>query len=308
VSPERPTLSGVRHLPALLSAGLLTTVVSETMFWGSFERAYHLPDVLLMGVPYVVAVVVAVFALERLAPPGADGLLLAGALVGWLVEGVVVATTYEALPVSIAVTALSWHALLSVLATWWLLPRLLRRPMPSRLAGVAAIGAVWGLWGAFMARDGHVTPTPSDVVAYVVLTTLWLAAATWAWDRRPAGPLVPAAAGWTATGLLAAGFVVRAVTLPVAAVVLPPLVALTVLAMRRLGRRGDGAPLATAPPDRRLRAGELAALAVLPVVAASASLTVGPAVAPVTGPAVYAVTGLAGFGLWLRALVRSTRR
>lgn len=297
----------MRRTLALLSAGLLTTVVSETMFWGTLAHAYSFPDVLLVGLPYTLAVVVAVFTLERLAPSGPDGLLLAGALVGWLVEGVVVLTTYGALSLSAAWTGLSWHALLSVLATWWYLPRLLRRPLPSRLAGLAAVGVLWGLWAAWMARDGQVVTTTAEVAAYFGLTTAWLAATTWAWDRRPAGPLVPAAAGWTAAGLLGALFVVRALSLAVVLAVLPPLLLLTLGATHRLGRRGGG-PVPTAPPARRLRARELAGLGVLPVVALLTEATAGPAVVQVTAYAVYAATSLAAVALWLRALRRAARR
>lgn len=297
----------MRRLLALLSAGLLTTAVSETVFWGSFERAYTFPGVLLTVLPYVVAVVAALYALERLRPPGTDGLLLAGALVGWLVEGVVVATTYEALPVSVAVTALSWHALLSVLGAWWFLPRLLRLPLPTRLAGLATAGAAWGGWSAFMEHDAGVDAPVTDVVTYFVLTAGWLAAATWAWDRRPAGPLVPTAAGRAAVGLLAAAFVLRAVALPVAAAVLPPLLAVTLVAMRTLGRRGADRLLATEPPRTRLTPGALAALAVVPVAALLVHATVGPVLAPATGPLVYVVTALVGTALWVRALHRAAR-
>ncbi len=151
-----------------------------------------------------------------------------------------------------------------------------------------------------MARDAGADPGAGQVAAYMTLTTLWLAAATWAWERRPSGPLVPPRAGWVAAGLLGVLFVVRAVQLPVAAVVLPPLLLVTLAAMRRLGRR-PGA-VATAPPERPLRVRELAVLAVVPLVAFGADAVAPPLVVQVTAYAVYAGTSLLAVLLWLLAL------
>ena len=58
----------------------------------------------------------------------AAGVILVGALYGWLVEGVVAATVYGPLPVSLVWTGVAWHGLLTVGVGWWiLLPRAVRR-------------------------------------------------------------------------------------------------------------------------------------------------------------------------------------
>src|SRR5690606_17482277 len=79
---------------------------------------------------------------------------LAGAVFGWFEEGIFLQTTYGQdgleLPVTIAWTALAWHALFDVLVGWYLVRRVLASDRPLRVAALAsAIGLVYGLWAVF---------------------------------------------------------------------------------------------------------------------------------------------------------------
>lgn len=72
-------------------------------------------------------------------------LLLAGAIYGWMLEGSIVATTYEALPWSLSFTGLAWHMPLEVLIGWYGIQRLLRAAtwkQPADINGIPYYGGI----------------------------------------------------------------------------------------------------------------------------------------------------------------------
>lgn len=52
-------------------------------------------------------------------------IFLAGALYGWLIEGVIVQTMYDDFPLQVSFTGLAWHALISVLIGWYYITNVL---------------------------------------------------------------------------------------------------------------------------------------------------------------------------------------
>ena len=129
---------------ALLSAAVLI-VFSEKMFW--YVTGYSFLD-LLIGYffpAFVLLWVIDAFRVRRLAP-----LFLAGAVFGFLAEGMLVGTIYEGGPLnwfSVSYTPLAWHAPLSVVFGWYALRRWLVAGRPRAMAlGCAAVGLFWGLW------------------------------------------------------------------------------------------------------------------------------------------------------------------
>lgn len=137
-----PTLGRIGF--ALLSAAVLI-VFSEKMFW--YVTGYSFLD-LLIGYffpAFVLLWVIDAFRVRRLAP-----LFLAGAVFGFLAEGMLVGTIYEGGPLnwfSVSYTPLAWHAPLSVVFGWYALRRWLVAGRPRAMAlGCAAVGLFWGLW------------------------------------------------------------------------------------------------------------------------------------------------------------------
>ncbi|HRO91694.1 MAG TPA: hypothetical protein PLC06_14445 [Promineifilum sp.] len=129
---------------ALLSAAVLI-VFSEKMFW--YVTGYSFLD-LLIGYffpAFILLWVIDAFRVRRLAP-----LFLAGAVFGFLAEGMLVGTIYEGGPLnwfSVSYTPLAWHAPLSVVFGWYALRRWLVAGRPRAMAlGCAAVGLFWGLW------------------------------------------------------------------------------------------------------------------------------------------------------------------
>ncbi len=291
-------LSRMRRFLAIASLGLLTFSVSESMFWGKWSTAYPGPEVAITVVAYTIVVVAVLFCLERLRPAGRSGVFLAGALLGWLVEGTIVTTTYEALPLSIGWTGLAWHALLSVLGAWVVLPRILAMSLRRRVTALSAVGVTWGCWAAAMQADTGIPDAPFTFAAYVGLSTVGVGLGLAGWLRWRSDHLVPTWLGWSAIAVLTFAFFVRAIALPLALMVLPVLLGSALWAMKQ----HSAAASAHLDPVAHTGHPRLGWLGLMPVGAWSSWLLVGPEVAPVAAPVIYVITNTAGFALWGRAL------
>lgn len=166
---------------------------------------------------------------------------LSGAIYGWLLEGVLVQTMYDAFPIQISFTGLSWHALFSIVFGWWWLPRRLRAGralLPCLLFGLGL-----GLWsiGWWLEPDVAVAPLES-VFVYNLLFGLLLVPAYVLWSRFDLNQFRPSRieiAG--ALMLLVTYFVLVTVpTQPLSLLALPPLLGLVLWALWKIRQRsGD---------------------------------------------------------------------
>jgi hypothetical protein len=103
--------------------------------------------------------------------PGGDG-VPAGAVFGWLLEGVVVGTAYEILPISISFTGLAWHGLISFSFGLWALPEILSRRCNLLFPAVIGIGLFFGAWAI------NWNANPNEYRASAVEFLIFAAAAT----------------------------------------------------------------------------------------------------------------------------------
>ena len=134
-----------RILLALL-VGCVFVYFSELLFWARPLEGTTFPGVLSAILVYFLAAwlflaVVTTFRVRSLA-----ALFFRLAIFGWLIEGVFVQTLYGELPISVSLTGLSWHALITVLFGGILLQWLLRFASMWRALGIAILA------GAIVAR------------------------------------------------------------------------------------------------------------------------------------------------------------
>jgi hypothetical protein len=295
----------LRAVGAVVALTLVTVTISESIFWAQPEQAYGDPlGLLATFVAYGVVVVAVVGLLERVAPSTWLGVFVGGAVLGWIVEGIVVTTTYEALPLSISFTALAWHALISVAWAWVLLPRWLTWRVRG-LARMIVCGGLWGAWGAWQAADSGEQASVASFAWYAGVAGAVLAACLVGWLRWRSGRLVGYVALVVALGLIGVVAVIRLVQIPWAALVLGPLLTIAVWTMRRLPREASIVISEPAPTTTAVVAG--IGMMVITAIGAYA-LTRGTAVIDGYGPAVYIVTTGAGFVLLGRAVWLAARR
>ncbi|MEL6549277.1 MAG: hypothetical protein AAFQ54_03435 [Pseudomonadota bacterium] len=157
--------------------------------------------------------------------------VLAGGIVGWVTEGVVVPAVYEGPPVSFVWTSLAWHAPVDVMLGLWLLPRLLRADRPSWAlpALLLPAGLAAGTWALWTTGDGAeaLNMTLGDFARLCLIYTplVALGALAWAaWERQVAH--LPAWAAWGALAACAAIGLVQGLAFPLFLAALAVIVAL----------------------------------------------------------------------------------
>ena len=132
-----------RSLFILLSSTAMV-FFSEKTFW--YVQGYTILELILYyAVPVAVCIwIVDLFQVKRL-----SGVVLVGALFGFLVEGVLTPVAYEAglLDPFLPAYFVGWHGLLSLVFGWYLIRKWLVEGETKRLLVACSIfGAFWGLW------------------------------------------------------------------------------------------------------------------------------------------------------------------
>ena len=143
-----------QKLAVVLATGYILFSYSERVFWSFLRPGDKLSDFMLGWLMYSLLAWVFLLVVRQCRVAGFAAVFLAGAIFGWLAEGVVVDTLYgnatNPFPASISFTGLAWHALLSVGVGWYWQGRVLTTANPTRIAAFSvAVGLGWGLWAAW---------------------------------------------------------------------------------------------------------------------------------------------------------------
>jgi hypothetical protein len=218
-----------------LLTGYLLTYFSEWMFWSGRPPAdTFFLEAIPTWIAYSFIAFVFLTAVTYFRVRSWAAVFLAGALYGWLLEGVLVQTMYDDFPLNISFTGLAWHALLSVIVGWYWLPRLLRnsRAIPACIG----CGVMLGLWSIGWWLEPNILIAPAESVwIYNFTFGLLLAPAYSLWSRFDGLRFSPSRLEiWGAVILLAIYYVLVTVPRqPLALIVLPPLLLIVVWALRK---------------------------------------------------------------------------
>lgn len=166
----------------LLTAYILT-FFSEWMFWtGRPPAENYLFEALPTWLMYALATFLFLTVASRFRVQTLWAVFLAGAIYGWLIEGIIVQTMYDSFPLNLSWTGLAWHALISVVFGWWWLPNRLRAGkgvVPCLLVALAL-----GLWSTGWWTEPDVAvAAPESVALYNAVFGLLLIPAYVLWDR-----------------------------------------------------------------------------------------------------------------------------
>jgi len=297
----------LRNLVCALSTGYILFVYSERLFWTVCKEGDSLADLTITWLAY--SAIAYLFLATVFWARAGDfwSMFLAGAVYGWLVEGGLIDTLYGTqpsapFPVSISITGLSWHALISVMVGWWATGRALIASRPSALVWISlAVGVFWGVWAMFPRRETPpiITPVP-EFFANAAILTLGLAAAWWVSFRASIRDFRP---GWFGVvlctliiGLFYVQYVQKLGVLPI--VVLPSLLGIAAAALYH--HRQHASPSMHAITGG-FRPGRLLILGLIPIMA---TLVYGAGAAseldrfPVSTIVFYYLTGPAGIVLF----------
>ncbi len=158
----------LRYVMAAAVLGVITYFGSEALFW-VFPPAGATPAELAATVlAYALASACVVSALILTGAGGLAGLFLAGALLGFLIEGVIVNTMYDAFPFQLVWTPLAWHALITGLGVV-VLPRVMaQRAAWQHALAMVALGAVGGLMAVYWPIERTDLPDTAAIFAYLL--------------------------------------------------------------------------------------------------------------------------------------------
>jgi hypothetical protein len=216
----------------LLTAYILT-FYSEWMFWSGRPPAENFVlEALPSWLMYAFATFLFLTAASYFRVQNLSAVFLAGAVYGWLVEGVLVQTMYDDFPLNISFTGLAWHALFSVVFGWWWLPRRLRAGraiIPCLLFGLGL-----GLWSiGWWTEPDVAVAAPESIFLYNFSFGVLLVPAYVLWDRFNLIDFRPSRIEIVGVLILTALYFafVSVPTQPLALFVLPPLLALVLWAL-----------------------------------------------------------------------------
>jgi len=294
----------------VLGTGYVLFFFSERIFWsmwrpGDAIEAYIATWLVYSLLGYLLLATIRSFHVDNL-----WALFLAGAVFGWLTEGIYAMTLFGdasmPFPLTISWTGLAWHSLISVVIGWYALRRALQARNPWTGLWVSlAIGTFWGLWAFGWTRE---TPPliaePFEFLAHVAITTACLAASQWLISFGDLASFRPSRLGLVITlGIVFAFFALVTIPrIPWSPAVIVPLFTLTFFALWRHRAREQGSDALTktaAPIPPR----NLIGLFGIPVAAFATYYGLNAAQLPVPAHHIIsAVTTLVGFVIFAIAV------
>jgi hypothetical protein len=306
----------VQTLGLSVGTGYVLFFFSERVFWSLWQPDDDIGIYLATWLVYSFFAYILIATIRLFSVGPGLPLFLAGALFGWICEGIYAMTLFGAggipFPVTVAWTGLAWHALLTVLVGWYALRRALRAETIWPSLGLSmAVGLFWGFWAIGWIRE---TPPlvvgPAVFFAHAGIATGILGLCQRLIDWGDPTGFRPSRWGLTAAYGLVVAFsaLVTVPTVPWAPAVIVPLLAVVMLALWRGAASGvdpDALARISAPAPAR----NLAALAAMPVTATGGYVALqGSGIDLPSHQIVCLVTSLVGTALFVIAVFRLFRR
>ena len=242
---------------------------SEYLFWSVLPDDYNLPTFLATLTAYTLTGRVLVCILQFCRVDSLSGLFLAGAIYGWTVEGVVVATMYDDFPINLIWTGVAWHGLFSVMLVWLYVRKAALWSWPRYAAALVAVGVLFGIWSAFWPNEKPGFPTAWGVLADGLIASGGFILAQVIYDRAPAGSFKVTRTEAGFLGLLVlVMFGLQATARPSPVLAFYPILAGAALALLMFGR-GKGPMILDIVVQSRASLGRRAALLTIPVMVAA---------------------------------------
>jgi hypothetical protein len=143
------------------ATGAIFYVYGESMFWSIWRPNIKFVEGLASWGLYSVAAGICLLLIRQNRVRSLAPMVMIGAVLGWLVEGVFAMTFFGIgdmpFPITIVWTGLAWHALFSVLVGWYGMQLALRRSFLHSLLVSAGLGLFWGVWALSWAAAKSVT-------------------------------------------------------------------------------------------------------------------------------------------------------
>ncbi len=228
-----------KYAAASMTLGAMTLWASENFFWTAPPEGFNAAGLLLTWAAYSLCAAASLSVVLLTGVQGWIAVFLGGAVLGWLVEGVIVGTMYAAFPFQVVWTPLAWHALITGLAVVGVGRAAAGWPLVRVWLAWLGLGVFGGVFALFWPSERAVLPGLDVLLVYLFGLGLVVPLGNLILDRM--GSLARPRIRW----LLAAPILLAVLWLarvgfafsPVYAV-LPLVLGLNWWVMRRLGQPG----------------------------------------------------------------------
>ena len=304
-------INNLKRLAAILASGYILVYFSEHLFWAHIRPGDNWGEWVMVWLAYSLTGYLFLSTVALFRVRSFWGIFLAGALFGWLTEGVIVQTVYEDLPLSISFTGLGWHALLSVCVGWYALRGAIQRSVWHAARLSSLIGLIYGVWAiSWWIEPEEMVTAPWAFFQFSLVATIFVVLAYWVLDATlPAHWKPTKGSVISAAGLILLYFLIVAVpAVPISALILPILIASVLFPLvRNRNTSAPGSLLETAcHPLPILR---YLPLLLIPVLATGFySLAYFLEWRVPTNWMLYAIVTPAGFILWVVAMIKLWRK
>lgn len=293
----------LRYALMSLVLGLVGYWASEALFWSFPPDDVTIAQWAATVLAYALAGAVALSAVIWSGIGGWRAAFLGGAVLGFVVEGVIVSTMYDAFPFQLVWTPLAWHAVVTGLVVFGLHSVLVSVPVWRQVLAMVLLGVGGGLFAAYWPQERAVLPPEGAILLYHLGTGAAAVAGFVLWAQLGRLPRPAPAVLLVVPVLGVLLWVLQGVADPrPERLALLPMLGLTLWAMRRLGP-GDRAVAPSVPLWRH---------GIFLVAPLTTALIAAFAVRGTPGFAANIVAALSlgplGLGLWLWLLWQALRR
>jgi hypothetical protein len=297
-------MQSLRYVLAALALGLISVWGSENFFWSAPPADLTAPDWLATWIAYSLVCACALSAVTLTGIDGLSAAFLGAVLMGFLIEGVIVDTMYDAFPFQLVWTPLAWHGLITGVCVFALGRAAPHWPLARHLLALLALGLFGAVFATFWPSERGTMPPGDVVLFYLAGIGLVVPLAQIVLDRIGTLPRPPLWVALTVPGLALALWIGKSLAAPAPQrLAFPVLVGLTLWTMRRLG--GTDA-VSFGPPGRVWRH---LLFPIAPAVTALVAVPVWENIGALPGHiAVVLVTVPVSLLWWLWLLGRAVRR
>lgn len=300
----------MRKVLFIFATGLIFCLVSEGLFYGLVRREDSFFGYMTMAALYGCAAWLFLIVVTYFNVKSKAALFVAAGFFGWMVEGALLNTTYGVpdmpFPLSIPVTALSWHALVTVMFGLYA-TRLALRKRGSIFRFAILTGIFWGIWAAtWRSADATIQIGAEMFFLYGCLLIALFVAGHLIWERMARTPLEFGKGEiWTAIVGTTLWFLAVTVPLrPIAIFVLPPLLVLMYFVLQKNKTRERSGSLLPELADDIPLSRYLPFAMVPPIASVIYAFTATIPNLEYTMVAVTAITGCVGTWMFVASVVR----
>jgi len=226
--------SFLKRILMSLFSGYILLYYSELLFWARYDpETMALPDFLITYFVYSLAAYILLSTVSVFRVRSIWALFLTGAIYGWIIEGVIVQTVYEDLPLSISWTGLAWHALISVIIGWYYMRKiLLENNYYKTIRTSLLIGLFYGFWSLCWWEMEDTVTSFSEFSLYTIFTSAVLILCYWAYNRIDLFLPTKIEMG-TVIAIILFFFVFTLMIAPIAVFILPSLLIVVYITLKR---------------------------------------------------------------------------